>query len=73
MEVLKLAPDSELPTFQHERLSDDSMTMIYRSKRCFADLAQGLMEGCAKHFDEDIDIARENLSTQNPAVMCSSK
>jgi hypothetical protein len=63
VEVLKLAPDAELPSFQHERLDADNMTMVYRSKRCFADLAEGLMEGCAAHFGDKIAISREDLPT----------
>jgi hypothetical protein len=35
--------------------------MTYRSQRPFADLAQGLIEGCVEHFGEPIDVQRENL------------
>jgi len=35
--------------------------MVYRSSRPFADLAEGLILGCAEHFGERIAIAREAL------------
>lgn len=36
------------------------MTMVYRSRRPFADLAEGLIEGCASHFAERIAIERSD-------------
>ncbi|MCW5587096.1 MAG: heme NO-binding domain-containing protein [Chromatiales bacterium] len=60
VEVRKLYPDAELPTFSTERTGADSMTMVYRSRRPFADLAEGLIEGCASHFAERIAIERSD-------------
>ena len=58
VEVRKLYPDAELPTFRTERADDEHMKMIYRSGRPFADLAEGLIGGCADHFGEHIEISR---------------
>lgn len=62
VEVRKLYPDAELPTFQTERLGPDSLVMIYASRRPFADLAHALIEGAVAHWGEDISIEREDLS-----------
>jgi hypothetical protein len=62
-EVRKLYPDAELPRFDVSERSADRMVMVYRSTRHFADLAQGLLRGCAAHFGERFDIAREDLPT----------
>lgn len=62
VEVRKLYADAELPRFQCERVAADTMTMTYRSPRGLADLAQGLIEGCAAHYHEAIRIERDDLS-----------
>ncbi len=62
VEVRKLYPDAELPSFKCEVQGDTHMVMTYRSKRPFADLAEGLIAGCAEHFGESIDIRHEDLS-----------
>lgn len=62
VEVRKLYPDAELPSFTCEQPSNDRLVMTYRSDRAMADLAHGLMIGCAEHYGEAIDIAREDLS-----------
>jgi len=58
VEVLKLYPDAELPSFETRRGSDNEMDMVYRSRRPFADLAEGLIAGCAEHFGDDISVSR---------------
>lgn len=65
VEVLKLYPDAELPSFDFTRKTDDTVHMVYRSKRCFADLAQGLMEGCADHYGETLEIDRRDMPVES--------
>jgi hypothetical protein len=60
-EVGKLYPDAELPRFQVTERSADRLTVLYESKRPFADLAEGLMRGCGQHFGQNVIIARQNL------------
>ena len=60
-EVRKLYSDAELPTFNFEFLSETTVNMHYRSKRPFADLADGLIAGCVEHFGEDIVVEREDV------------
>ncbi|MEB4593276.1 heme NO-binding domain-containing protein [Candidatus Thiothrix sp. Deng01] len=49
-EVRKLYPDAELPTFETTREGRRKLTMTYRSRHPFADLAEGLIEGCLEHY-----------------------
>lgn len=60
VEVRKLYPDAELPSFVTEQTGRGSMLMIYRSRRPFADLAEGLIEGCATHFGDQLKIERSD-------------
>jgi hypothetical protein len=61
-EVRKLYPNAELPRFETERPAPDRLIMVYHSSRPLAALAVGLIEGCAAHFGETLDIAKEDLS-----------
>ena len=61
-EVRKLYPDAELPTFETNRPDADTLEMTYRSRRPFADLALGLIRGCAGHYDENLAIEQVDLS-----------
>lgn len=64
IEVRKLYPDAELPTFDTER-DENSMSMVYQSARPFADFAEGLLSGCIEHFNHDVTLEREDLSDDN--------
>ena len=59
--VRKLYPDAELPAFECERDGDRTMTLVYRSERGLADVAEGLMLGCFDYFGETVGIDREDL------------
>jgi hypothetical protein len=58
VEVRKLYPDAELPSFESTQVAPNRMEMIYRSPRCLGDFAQGLMEGCFAHFNQKVQITR---------------
>jgi len=64
VEVLKLYPDAELPTFDTSRTDDNTMVMVYQSTRPFADLARGLIKGCIAHYGEPVDVQMEDLSDE---------
>jgi hypothetical protein len=36
------------------------MIFDYKSARCMSHVCLGLIEGCAQHFDESLNIAMEN-------------
>ena len=61
VEVKKLYPDAELPTFDTTLINENQLQMIYQSKRPFAPVAYGLMQGCIAHYKEDISVEREDL------------
>ncbi|KAG1694792.1 Sensor histidine kinase GacS [Nymphon striatum] len=61
VEVRKLYPDAELPTFDTTLLNENHLEMIYKSKRPFAPLAEGLIQGCMEYYEENIDIQTEDL------------
>ncbi|GAA60768.1 hypothetical protein P20652_2635 [Pseudoalteromonas sp. BSi20652] len=56
VEVKKLYSNAELPSFQTKRLSRTQMQMFYQSSNPFALLADGLIEGAANHFGENIHV-----------------
>lgn len=62
VEVKKLYPDAELPTFDTHQDGDNTLVMLYQSKHPFATLAEGLIEGCLQHFDESATVTARDLS-----------
>lgn len=65
VEVKKLYPDAELPKFSYDDSGPNTFLLTYESTRQFADLAAGLLEGVAKHYQETITIERQDLSTEH--------
>ena len=61
VEVKKLYPDAQLPRFDIERPHTNTLIMTYRSERHLGDLAHGLIEQCIRHFDQSIELQREDL------------
>lgn len=62
IEVRKLYPEAELPTFDTTRINDNTLEMIYSSERPFAPVAEGLIEGCIEYYEEQIDLQVDDLS-----------
>lgn len=56
VEVHKLYPDAELPKFTYNQIDADQLELIYESKRDFSMLAVGLLEGTAKHYDQELQV-----------------
>ncbi len=65
VEVRKLYPDAELPTFDYELANDSTLFMTYRSPRPFADLAEGLIGACFDHFGQKMRMKRTDLPSEN--------
>ena len=61
VEVKKLYPDAELPTFTYVQHSELEFELIYESQRDFSHLAHGLIEGCMEYFKEAFQIHREDI------------
>ena len=62
VEVRKLYPEAELPTFKCDVSQPGCLRLTYQSTRPFAPLAEGLIRGCLAHFGEEADIQIEDLS-----------
>jgi hypothetical protein len=60
IEVRKLYPDAELPTLEAAADGPDGLRLTYRSPRCMADFAEGLIEGAAAHFGQALTIGRSH-------------
>ncbi len=59
VEVRKLYPEAHLPEFDYTDESDQALTMFYRSPRKLCHLAEGLIAGCALHFDQKYTLTHE--------------
>lgn len=68
IEVRKLYPDAELPTFEYDTSVAGRLEMVYRSTRPLGELAHGLLTGCIHHFRAPIDVKMENVETEQNAV-----
>jgi hypothetical protein len=62
VEVKKLYPDAELPSIVCSDGGPGRLIVTYRSPRRLADLAQGLILACGKHYGEQLSLEREDLS-----------
>lgn len=64
VEVKKLYPDAELPVFRYRELGADILELTYESSRNLPDLAEGLIEGCAVHFNESLSVERHQQQSE---------
>jgi hypothetical protein len=62
IEVRKLYPEAELPSFTCESPDPRQLSLVYHSSRPFAALAEGLIRGCIAHYREPIELEVEDLS-----------
>ena len=58
VEVRKLYPDAELPQVVCQDQGPGQLLVEYRSARRLGDLAEGLIRGCIRHFNEEVRITR---------------
>ncbi|MBB4006253.1 heme NO-binding domain-containing protein [Allorhizobium taibaishanense] len=59
VEVKKLYPDAELPSFEILDRQPGSLSMLYRSGRHMEALAEGLIHGAAGHFGHPVQVERQ--------------
>ena len=62
VEVRKLYPDAELPSFECHSPRSGCLQMTYKSTRPFAALAEGLISGCIAHYGKPVEMEMEDLS-----------
>lgn len=65
VEVRKLYPEAELPTFATERTDASHMTLTYESPRPLSAFCHGMIEACLEHFNETGTIDRMDDPTNS--------
>lgn len=71
-EVRKLYDDARPPLITARREEDGSIEVTYASHRDLVPMCQGLIEGAARHFDEDCEVrivSTDRLGDMTRAVM----
>jgi len=59
VEVKKLYPDAQVPHFEYEQENPHHLKMFYHSGRKLCRLAEGLVDGAARHFDTTYSLEHE--------------
>jgi len=68
VEVRKIYPDAELPTFEVEDKTDDSLVLIYKSSRAMHHFGLGLMNKTFAHFNSTATIDLEKIKEDGTEV-----
>ena len=68
VEVLKIYPDAELPSFEILEKTNRSLIMIYRSSRAMYYFGLGLMNKTFEHFNSRAEIIMEKLKDDGTEV-----
>jgi hypothetical protein len=68
VEVKKLYPDSELPRFDTQRLSESTIKMTYHSERKMSALAEGLIASTLEHYNQVGTIATNKVDADGKIV-----
>ena len=71
VEVRKIYPDAELPTFTVVKKTKDSLVMIYKSSRAMHAFGRGLMNKTFEHFNTKATILVEKLKENGTEVKFS--
>ena len=68
VEVQKIYPEAQLPTFELEERTEEKMVMVYKSDRALYMLGKGLMLETFKLFDVPVEIDYEKLNEKGTEV-----
>ncbi|TVZ56428.1 heme-NO-binding protein [Lutibacter sp. Hel_I_33_5] len=68
IEVRKIYPDAELPTFIVEEKTENSLTMVYKSSRAMHHFGLGLMNKTFEHFNSTATILLEKIKEDGTEV-----
>ncbi|GAL65882.1 heme NO-binding domain-containing protein [Jejuia pallidilutea] len=68
VEVRKIYPDAELPTFKILEKTDSSLVMLYNSSRAMHHFGLGLMNKTFEHFNTTATIVLEKLNKDGTEV-----
>lgn len=64
-EVRKIYQDAQLPEITATEDGPGRMRIDYRSPRCLAAVAEGMIISCIKHFGDKIDLIRDSQSSHS--------
>ena len=68
IEVRKIYPDAELPTFEVVNKTDNSLIMIYKSSRAMHHFGLGLINKTFEHFNANANIVLEKIKEDGTEV-----
>ena len=68
VEVKKIYPESELPTFIVEEKTATQLVMLYKSSRAMYSFGRGLMDMTFKHFNSEGTILMEKIKDDGTEV-----
>ncbi|UZO82250.1 heme NO-binding domain-containing protein [Aquimarina sp. ERC-38] len=68
VEVRKIYPEAELPSFEVLKKTDNSLIMIYKSDRAMYSFGLGLMRSAFRYFDKKATITYTKLKTDGTEV-----
>ncbi|WP_158837280.1 heme NO-binding domain-containing protein [Polaribacter sp. L3A8] len=68
VEVQKIYPEAELPTFIVEEKTENSLTMVYKSSRAMHHFGLGLMNKTFEHFNTEASIVLEKIKEDGTKV-----
>ncbi|MCL6293947.1 heme NO-binding domain-containing protein [Jejuia spongiicola] len=68
VEVRKIYPEAELPTFEVVKKTENSLEMIYKSSRAMHHFGLGLMNKTFEHFNSTATIILEKLKEDGTEV-----
>ncbi|MCL5128195.1 MULTISPECIES: heme NO-binding domain-containing protein [unclassified Algibacter] len=68
VEVRKIYPDAELPTFEVVEKTENSLILIYKSSRAMHHFGLGLMNKTFEHFNSTAKIDLENIKEDGTEV-----
>ncbi|MFI1743404.1 heme NO-binding domain-containing protein [Thalassobellus sediminis] len=68
VEVRKIYPDAELPSFEVVERTENSLVMIYKSSRAMHHFGLGLMNKTFEHFDATATIELEKIKEDGTEV-----
>jgi len=68
VEVMKIYPEAELPTFEVVEKTKNSLVMIYKSSRAMHHFGLGLMNKTFEHFNSSASIVLEKIKEDGTEV-----
>lgn len=68
VEVRKIYPDAELPTFEVLEKTEDTLVTLYKSGRALHSFGQGLMNGSLAYFNTEAEIIKELIKEDGTEV-----